>query len=74
MAEFVLKRYQRLVAVDAWEEQDFSQLNCLLPHPVYAWMFWVCVLNPDRTRLEELSPAMDEAYRLSTEKFSERIR
>jgi hypothetical protein len=28
--------------------RDYAVLDTLLPHPVYAAMGWVCVLNPDR--------------------------
>ena len=28
-------------------DYDFSIANTLLPHPVYAWMRWVCILKPD---------------------------
>ena len=34
---------------------DFTALDCILPHPVYAWMGWVCVLNPSDETFEELS-------------------
>lgn len=25
---------------------DFTKLDKLMPHPVYAWLGWVCILNP----------------------------
>lgn len=35
---------------------DFSSMDRLLPHPVYAWMGWICVLNPSRETFERLKP------------------
>ena len=27
-------------------DYDFTQTDKIIPHPVYAWMSWICVLNP----------------------------
>lgn len=51
---------------------DFTQTNKILPHPVYAWMSWVCVLNPSDATFEELKPLIQEAYEYATEKYSKR--
>ncbi|MGL6161198.1 DUF6194 family protein [Microbulbifer sp.] len=53
---------------------DFTQLNRILPHPVYGWMSWVCVLNPDSEVFESLLPLLDEAYALVVRKFEKRAR
>lgn len=53
---------------------DFSQLNALLPHPVYAWMGWVCTLNPARRTFEELRPLIQESYQYAKEKYAKRIK
>lgn len=55
-------------------DYDFSIQNALLPHPVYAWMGWVCVLNPSEETFEELKPLIDEAYGYAKEKFAKRNR
>ncbi|WP_285826033.1 DUF6194 family protein [Schaedlerella arabinosiphila] len=44
----------------------------MLPHPVYAWMGWVSVLNPSNQTLEQLKPLIQEAYEFSAEKFEKR--
>ena len=44
----------------------------LLPHPVYAWMGWVCVLNPSEGTFEALKPYISEAYAFAQEKFKKR--
>jgi Family of unknown function (DUF6194) len=42
--------------------QDFTALDTLLPHPVYAVMWWVCVLNPSPATFERVKPLLAEAY------------
>ena len=51
---------------------DFTQIDKILPHPVYAWMSWVCALNPSDTTFEQLKPLIQEAYEYAKEKFSKK--
>ena len=51
---------------------DFTKLDVLLPHPVYAWMSWICVLNPSEQTFEKLIPLIQEAYTFATEKYRKR--
>ena len=51
---------------------DFSAQDVLLPHPVYGWMSWLCVLNPSPDMFETLKPLIEEAYRLAREKSDRR--
>ena len=51
---------------------DFTALDTLLPHPVYAWMGWACVLNPSAQTFEDLQPLIKEAYSLAKNKFTKR--
>ena len=53
-------------------DYDFTALNEILPHPVYAWMAWICVLNPSEQTFEELKPYIQEAYGYAKEKFKKR--
>lgn len=53
---------------------DFTALNTLLPHPVYAWMSWVCVLNPDEGHFQTLAPMLQESYNLVVQKYRKRIK
>jgi hypothetical protein len=55
----------------AW---DFTQLDRIMPHPVYGWMSWMAVLNPSRVTFEELEPLMDAAYAKAKAAFGKRIR
>lgn len=41
---------------------DFTALDTLLPHPVYAPMSWVCVLNPSPATLDGLLPLIRDGY------------
>ena len=42
---------------------DFTQMDKLLPHPVYAAMHWVCVVSPGEATFETVvRPLLAEAY------------
>ena len=49
---------------------DFTALDQLLPHPVYGWMSWVCVLNPSKPTFQTVKPLLAEAYDLAVNKFA----
>lgn len=49
---------------------DFSAMDQVLPHPVYAWMGWVCVLNPSERTFEVFKPLIREGYEYAKEKYS----
>lgn len=53
---------------------DFTEINQIIPHPVYAWMGWVCVLNPDENTFETLKPLIQEAYEYAKEKYNKKIK
>jgi hypothetical protein len=44
---------------------DFTALDRLLPHPVYAPQSWVCVLNPSAETFERVKSLLREAYELA---------
>ncbi len=52
---------------------DFSSIDQLLPHPVYAWMSWICVINPTNETFEILKPLINESYEFAKEKFHKRM-
>jgi Family of unknown function (DUF6194) len=53
--------FQRLVG--SMSDPDYAALDRLVPHPVYARQRWVAILNPSRTRFEELvKPLIAEAH------------
>jgi hypothetical protein len=44
---------------------DFTDLDRIMPHPVYGQMYWVCVLNPSAATFESVRPLLAEAYDLA---------
>jgi len=49
-------------------EPDYTALDTLLPHPVYAAQSWVCVLNPSEATFESLRPLLAEAHQRAAER------
>ena len=48
---------------------DFTALDQVLPHPVYARQYWVCVLNPRPATFQAtVQPLLREAYDLAVGK------
>ncbi len=41
---------------------DFTELNKILPHPVYGNLYWVSVLNPSDETFDHITPYLLEAY------------
>ena len=42
---------------------DYTALDQLMPHPVYAMQHWVCILNPSEATFDKLvKPLLDEAH------------
>src|SRR5262245_36702373 len=53
--------YRRLVGDAA--EPDYTALDTLLPHPLYAQQHWVSILNPTAQTFETLvEPLLEEAH------------
>jgi hypothetical protein len=45
-------------------EYDFTVMDVLMPHPEYAQMYWVCVVNPEKT-WERVKGLLAEGYGLA---------
>lgn len=52
---------------------DFTALDRLMPHPVYAWMGWVAISNPSPKSFADILPLLDAAYERATETFARRM-
>ena len=52
---------------------DFSKIDELLPHPVYAWMGWMMILTPKPDTLNSIWVLIQESYLQAVEKFSLRV-
>jgi hypothetical protein len=51
---------------------DFTKLNELTPHPIYAWMSWVQILSPSRDKFEGIFPLIEEAHQEAIKKFEKK--
>ena len=49
---------------------DYRQRDRLMPHPIYAAMGWVCVVDPSPATFEALKPMLAEASALAARKRS----
>ena len=53
---------------------DFSVLDQLIPHPVYAAQLWVSVLNPSAATFATIQPLIAEAYDRAVKRHPSRSR
>jgi hypothetical protein len=53
---------------------NFESVDEIMPHPVYGWMSWVCVLNPSPDTFEKLKPLIHEGIELAKAKYLKRIK
>ena len=51
---------------------DFTALDRVLPHPVYAAQSWICVLNPSEETFRSLEPLLEEAHALAARREARR--
>jgi hypothetical protein len=53
---------------------DFTAEGQLMPHPVYGWMSWVCILNPSAADIAEHMPLIRAAHAKAVKTFERRAR
>lgn len=53
-------------------DYNFSDLDRIMPHPIYAWMGWVCILNPSVKSFGLFKIMIEESYNLAKDKFNKR--
>ncbi len=51
---------------------DFSEIDKIMPHPVYGWMCWICVINPSEKTFSDINPLIEESYKLALIKYSKK--
>ncbi len=51
---------------------DFAVENKIIPHPVYAWMGWICVLNPTEETFDRFMEYIKESYELAKAKYNKK--
>jgi Family of unknown function (DUF6194) len=49
---------------------DFTTLDQLMPHPIYAPMSWLCILNPSEATFETVKLLLTEAYEMDVKKHT----
>lgn len=52
---------------------EFTQLDVVMPHPVYAWMGWVQVLNPSDETFALMQPLFIESFGHVVRKFEKAL-
>jgi hypothetical protein len=57
-------------------EYDFTELDKLMPHPVYGWMTWACVINPTlkTIKLMEEDGLFEEAYQAAVVTIDKKLK
>ena len=53
---------------------DFTRLDVVMPHPIYAWMGWIQVLNPSEGTFESMQSLFVDSYDDVVRKFEARRR
>lgn len=53
---------------------DLITTNVLTPHPIYAWMSWVCILSPSKDKFEEIYLLIIEAHHNAIGKFKKKVK
>lgn len=51
---------------------DFTAYDVITPHPIYAWMGWVAVINPSHETFLTIKPYIIESLGLAKSKFNKR--
>ncbi|HFD31547.1 MAG TPA: hypothetical protein ENJ28_02375 [Gammaproteobacteria bacterium] len=51
---------------------NFTEVNVLMPHPIYGWMSWVKILNPQEETFEKILPLITEAHSNAVLKFNKK--
>ena len=51
---------------------DYTALDRIVPHPVYAPLSWVCVLNPGDATFADMQSLLANAYRLAVTNYGKR--
>ena len=52
---------------------DFAAMGVLMPHPIYAWLGWICINNPDDTSLHHVKMLLDLSYEKVLVKYAKAI-
>jgi len=53
---------------------DFTKLDELMPHPIYAWMSWVQILSPSKSSFDSCYPLIKDAHASAVMKFNKKVK
>lgn len=53
-------------------DYDFTSLEIFMPHPIYAWLGWIGINNPDNSNMDLLKHLLDISYQNVLTKFAKR--
>jgi len=53
---------------------DFTKTDVLMPHPIYAWMSWLCILSPSTESFDEIYPLIEKAHASAIIKFNKKVK
>jgi hypothetical protein len=70
--EIIPKRPSKAMVITG--DYNFQQVNEILPHPVYGWMNWVSILNPDKTTFEHCKSLLEDAYIKALKTATDKLR
>ncbi len=51
---------------------DFSITGIVLPHPIYSWLGWVCINNPDSESLDLVKHLLEISYQNAWAKMAKK--
>lgn len=51
---------------------NFEETDTIMPHPVYEWAGWVCVINPTKKTFEQLIILSDNYYHEAVYRFNQK--
>lgn len=66
-----LSLYQKEKVVDLGA--DFMALDKIMPHPIYAWMGWICVNSPSNDTFNRFLNLMDCSYEKAKQAYNKKI-
>jgi hypothetical protein len=49
---------------------DYAATDTVMPHPVYASQYWVCVVNPGEATLDAVWKLLAEAHEFAARKYA----
>lgn len=64
-----------IISLASGNDYNPTLQDCLFPHPVYAWMSWVSIIDPSQKSIEALLKAgfLDEAYEDATARYAKAV-